>query len=241
MLRFKLSMLMVLGVALGMFVAAPLTVAEEKVKDGKDGGILEVEKNREQEDFQEELAAAYRMAATGRKLGMPEALIAAARIIARTPIEEFTEKETDAKRDPDMSPKKEAEALLAEALKMPSASKDAIKALAAAAKKDLSEKPREAKGFPRTFYGNVSKGNRTDTFRVPFVANRYGRVHVNNYTNRGDIDVYVYNQAGRLVARDRRTANDASVNFFVPSAQTYTIKVNLYAGKGLIRYRVTTN
>jgi len=238
--RVKLGLLLVLGVSLGLFLAQPLGRADEK-KEKED--VKPAVPTAETTSI-ENLRAAYTLVRLGKADKMPEALITAARIIGTTGASEFDEgAKIDATTDKDVNVEKEALALLdtAENIAKGRPTESAVKTLVDAARRDVKEAKRGATGAPKTFYGKVTSREQRETFHIPFHGGEWGRIFINNYTHRGDIDVRVYDSGGRRVARDFRSHDDPHVSFFVPRREVYRVEVRFFAERGPLRYRLSTN
>ena len=79
---------------------------------------------------------------------------------------------------------------------------------------------------PGVFIDNrtLIPGRATDTYRVVMVAGETGRVSMVG-DGRTDLDLFVYDEFGNLVASDIGLTDIASVSWFVPRTQTYTVRV----------------
>jgi hypothetical protein len=151
-----------------------------------------------------DVSLAFSLATYGRKNKSPVALLAAARILAKTPTEEAKQKPKTEKNkgagdtEPvktgkvrDNSPK----ALLAEALRM-SKNDEHIANLAARVER-LIEDSRGAVGGPQVRTTTLP-GNMNDTYTVSFRGGEEARVAVVGSGNT-TLDLYIYDQNGNLV------------------------------------------
>jgi len=160
------------------------------------------------------LASAYDFADAGRQMKDPLLLLAAARAMASVkaaPLDnKRVEKGPEAPKDENVARdlQKEAEALVDEAEKL-AKDKDAFKKLAADVREKISEGPKGAVHGPQTRRGSVSFRDKFDTFVIKFRGGAHARIYVNNVRNRGNIDLTVFDERGRLVASDRRLDDDA--------------------------------
>ena len=195
----------------------------------------------------EELHAAFTLAHYGINNKVPEAMIVAARVIGTTKLREFELAEGTTDAADKFDGKKLAMELIDGALRLDNVS-DPVKQLAEETRKLVGgaddpgdTKEKGAVQGPQVRYGTVSSGDKVDTFAIRFRGGEQAMVMVNNRSNRGDIDLYVQDDNGRTVARDRRADDDAAVSWWVPKTQTYYIKVKYYRGQGKLRYTLTTN
>lgn len=187
------------------------------------------------------LAAARRLVHVGRETKAPEALLAAARIIGKSPSSKLGPDEKAAEGSKPADLREEAGALLEEAIKL-SGGDESVKKLAASIRNDIKEGSRGATGGPRVINGSVSGSDRRDTHFIRFRGGEEAIVIVNNTSNRGDIDLAVVNDNGQVVARDRRADDDASVRFYVGRTQGYQVIIRKYGNRGgYLRYTLTTN
>jgi hypothetical protein len=190
------------------------------------------------------VCSAFAMAAEGRKTKSPEMLLAAARVIGKTDFSKLTEKElAESNNATPVEGKLEAAALIKEATDLGGDNADAVKKMAAAVEADIKSGTRGAKGGPRAFNGKVNKDlHEGDTYLITFVGGDPAQITVNNTTNAGDIDLFVYDKAGKLVAFDRRTDDDCAAMFFPSTTQQYKVVVKCYrSGDRVLQYRLTTN
>lgn len=233
MSRFKLNLALCLAtVAMGMSAVA--VRAEEAPKE-------EAPQQSESTKTALNLAAAYRMAAFGREAKAPEALLAAARVIGKTSVSKLGAGEKAPEGATVADPLKEATELIDEAIKL-SNGDEAVKKLAKAVQDDIKEGKRGASRGPRVITGTLSGTDRRDTYSISFRGGEEAVIIVNNRTNRGDIDLFVQDDNGRIVARDRRRDDDASVRFFVRRPQHYQVFLrNFNPSVRTLRYTLTTN
>src|SRR5262249_47657622 len=94
---------------------------------------------------------------------------------------------------------------------------------------------------PQTRRGTLAPNDRQDTFTFQFRGREQALIIVNNTSNRGDIDLVVEDDNGRVVARDFKANDDASVAFTPRATGTYYVKVKYFRGPGVLRYTLTTN
>lgn len=95
---------------------------------------------------------------------------------------------------------------------------------------------------PRTITGYVDAGyDKTDSFFIDFKGGASARITVSNLSNKGDIDLLVYDLDNRLIASDRRTDDDAQVTFSPSRTTRCRVVVKAFAGNTPLRYRLTTN
>lgn len=187
------------------------------------------------------LAAARRLVHSGREMKAPEALLAAARIIGKSPSSKLSPEEKAAEGSKPADLLEEANSLLEEAIKL-SGGDDSVKKLATTIRNDIKEGSRGATGGPRVINGSVSGSDRQDTHFIRFRGGEEAIIICNNRSNRGDIDLAVVDDNGRVVARDGRGDDDASVRFFVRRTQGYQVIVRKFGRRGgFLQYTLTTN
>jgi len=243
MLRVKLCLLAALAFGMSGLVFQSAAFGEEKkeTKKDKDDDVKAATEDKEWSAI-EQLRTAYALVAYGKKNESPEALLTAARMFATVGSKEFDKDDKiEATKAEGRDPKAEALKLVDDAESMaPKATKAAIEALAKNTRTFI-EKTRGATGYPRTFYGTVSRKDQIDTYYITFKGGAWGKIYAYNYSGKGDIDLYVYNSAGRQVARDYRSAASAEASFWVPKQEQYKARIRFYRGPGRLQYRLTSN
>lgn len=243
MLRSMKSKLVVALLVAAVAVAAVSTqvAAEDKKAEPAKGAIPVVSPEAK---AVQELTAAYRLASYGREKKVPEALIVAARVIGTTPVQKLSAEELKEAKPAGTTeaadPLAEASALLEEALKIEGISASA-KELAGETKKAIAEKPKGAIGGPRSWVGVVGGADRLDQQALRFKTGELAVVNVVNTSNKGDIDLFIEDDNGNVVAHDNRHDDDASVAWYPASTKPHFIKIRLHAGHGTFKYRVNTN
>lgn len=189
------------------------------------------------------LSAAYTLARYARENKAPEVLLAAARVVGTTTTTPIDSKSViEAGKVEKGTLQQEGLALVAEALKMEGAGSDTIKALAKSVGRDISEFKRDREGGPydsgvRTLTAAAFRGR----YRLRFRGGATSIINVHNLSGRGDIELSVRDQSGRIIAHDRRAESGAFVRFVVPTTQPCTVLVVLASRSGTISYRLTTN
>jgi len=222
--------------ALAACFAAPATFAGDKEKGKKDGGDKKEERKlNESAQAVADVAAAYQLAEFGRRNKAPELLIAAARVIGSTKFKDAPIGDKDKVSKPlKVDEVKEAEDLIAEALKMGKDS-ESIQALAKAAKAIIVEKGRSPWGGTRQWSG-FFRGDGVDVrdrFHVDLRGGEDTCISLNGYGPRGlDLDLELYNAStGQLVASERSVGPNAFIRYYVPSSGTYRIEVINFTGR----------
>jgi len=242
-------MVLVALFGLACAVGGPAASAFEDKKEVKKGERKELSSETKGAKL---LLAAAEMARFGREHKSPEALLAAARAIASVSVQPMDPKnvkdadkegsDTDKESNENVlkAAQREAMALVDEAVKI-AKDKDAIEKIAEPLRTRITAMKRGAVRGPVVRYGTVGRGDRQDTFTIRFKGGEPAVIIVNNQSNRGDIDLVVENDEGRVVAQDRRSDDDATVTFFPRGTHTYYVKVKFFAGRGALRYKLTTN
>lgn len=181
--------------------------------------------------------AAYEMASVGKEKNVPEALIAAARILGTTGREKSElEKGSEVGKLLDFNEEKEAHELLNEALKMAKSSdtESAIKTLVEDAKKDLSGFKRGGVYGGRTYRGYFAgdPSDRADSFKVRARGGEHLDISLNGYGGSGlDLDLeLIDDESNAVVRRDSSVGPNAYIGFPVPygGARDYRIRVINY-------------
>lgn len=236
----KTGLLLVMAaLAAGLF--ATNGWAEDK-KDNKTDSKAAPGKSTEQSKAALDVGAAFRMAQIGRETKAPEALIAAARVIGTTNFQKVDLKDVKAEKPEAFDAAAQANALLEEAAKLAGDRADAVKALIAAARKDIAERPRGAIPGPQTRRSTLSDRDRIDTYPIRFRGGEEAIIIVNNTSNRGDIDLRVEDANGRYVDGSASDDDDASCSFYVPRTAIYYVKIKKYGSRGgVLSYVMTTN
>jgi hypothetical protein len=234
-----------------LFAAALIGLSGHGLVSGQDDKAKKADAkahdSEESENAFNTLRGAYTMAALGQKERKPELLLAAARIIGTLP-RPMEVAEGKLAKEPEDVPdhKKEALELLDKAKRMRTPYQDAIEKVADSIREELTSKAGGRGAFmgPQTRIGTLSGGDRLDTFPIRFRSGEKAMILVANIRKIGDIDLVLADDNGRVLARDKRTARDAYVEYNVPRGPINPIlyiKVQLKAGTGRIDYRVTTN
>lgn len=241
MLEQLKSALAVAALAAGLFVTAG-RAEDKKPDDKKPDDKKELAKVTAEGKAALDLAAALRMADFGRENKAPEALLAAARVIGRTNAKALEAKGGKKGEQEEFDPLKEANALIEAAIEV-SGKDESVKKLAAAVRDDVKEFKRGATGGPRAVSGFVGRGDRRDEYTIRFRGGERAVVRVNNRSNRGDLDLTVIDEDGRVVAHDHHEDDDAFVSFFVRRTQSYTVIVHARCtgNDRPLRYTLTTN
>ncbi|MCE9530503.1 MAG: hypothetical protein K8T89_05140 [Planctomycetes bacterium] len=180
-----------------------------------------------------ELRAAYTMARLGRESKSPELLLAAARVIGTTNTMKLDVKEakTNSKEQED-DVLAEVTGLIKEAKGL-AGDNAAVKTLADLIEKDVKEFKRGAEGGPKKHVGSYGQdcfGLNNDYYCV-FNEKQLACIDVYNASGRGDLELYVYDPNGKLVAQDRRNDEDCSVAFHVDKRAKYRIVIKFFNGK----------
>ena len=97
---------------------------------------------------------------------------------------------------------------------------------------------RGAVNGPTRHYDSVN-GYGTDTYTIRFVANRLAEIVVSGDGDT-DLDLYVYDSNGNLIARDRDYTDDCYVSWYPKWTGRYTIKI-VNRGAVYNRYAILTN
>jgi hypothetical protein len=172
------------------------------------------------------------------------ALIEAAEILAQTPTQNLGDKpssdtktkakaETKATSKPEFTPKN----LLADAKKY-AAGDASMLAWADKVEKSLSNKTRGALGGPRQAFNSVYSRS-TDTYQLTFRAGQLAEIGVSGDGDT-DLDLYVYDANGNLIAYDEGYSDDCFVNWVPKWTGAYTIKV-VNRGRVYNQYAIVTN
>lgn len=226
--------------ALGFFalaIAAP-TFAGGKKDDGKKEGDKEPERKLDPTSKAiRAVHAAYEIAAIGKEKNSPEALIAAAKILGVTGREKSElSKEDKVGKLKDFDERKEASALLDEALKMAKGTdtESAIKTLVAEARKDIKEFKRGGVFGGRNFSGFFQGDNvdTRDTFHLRARGGAWLEISLNGWGPPGlDLDLELY-EGGSLIRSERSVGPNSFISHFVPhgSPRNYRIVVINYTG-----------
>ena len=249
MLRTAITVVLFAGVAFMGTVSGEPAGDKTEVKSTKKGA-----KSSKAAKTALDLSTANKLAQIGIESKSPEILLAAARIIGLADVRKVDSKDSktefQSKAGKDVSPEAEAKNLIEQAITFAKKTKQkdrvqAIMTLAEQLQKEMSEVDRGRVGGPRYYQERTLRSpcDKHDTFYVRYRGGEQGVFVVNNLSNHGDIDLYVYNQNGQRVYKDFRHDDDASASWYVPYTQTYTIRVHLYSGQSgrFIRYRAFTN
>jgi hypothetical protein len=113
--------------------------------------------------------------------------------------------------------------------------------MAALVKSQISERSKGALHGPVVREGHLGGPNTVDTFVVPFRGGEEAVINIRN-TTRADIDLYVYDDdAGNLVARDRRADDDCRVRFYPRGTRRYRIELRNFTPNRRAHYVMFTN
>jgi hypothetical protein len=195
----------------------------------------------------EELRAAYVMAEFGRRTKSPEALLAAARVLASTPIEplEPVSVESDAKEEtesPAGSAYDEAQRCISEARELAQTAtgdeQKAIEALADAIAASLEEQARGAVGGPKSIFGAVGPLG-TTSYQLDLIGG-FTTINVTSLSG-ADLNVRVVGSlTGLEYGSDYSPFQNASVNFsHLPVAKVTVVVSNASQLNG--QFTLTTN
>ena len=95
---------------------------------------------------------------------------------------------------------------------------------------------------PQTRNNYVSaKYDKTDTYFFVFKGGEPARIRVINQSNKGDINLYVYDLDGRLLVSDVRRDDDADVTFYPRNTDQFRVVVRAVAGNSPLKYQLRTN
>lgn len=230
MIRFMLLFVLSAGLVAGAGLRAP-TAAQDKTTNAK----VDVKDQAQPEMTVEEKAvlafdSAIQMARTGREMKSPVLLLAAAKVIGSTNVRKFDAKLNEKLPGEDYDPIGEAGKLLDEAVAL--APKDeVVKALAQQTKKEIAEVKRgQFVGGGKWRHGHFPPGDHRDTFHIHYRSGEHARIFVNNRTNRGDLNLFVFDPHGRLVASDTRWDDDCRVWFPAAHHGVYRVVIQKHHG-----------
>lgn len=228
--------------AVGAFLIVSLSLGQgqEKKKDEIN------RKMSKQAQTVEHIAAAYKMVDFGREHKVPEALIAAARVIGTAGSKKGDlEPKSKVKKPGELNEMKEATTLLDEAIKMAN-NAEPIKTLAEQARKEINRQPFGAVGGPRAWYGLFTglDFDRRDTYYVTLYGGEFTNVSLRGFNATSgalDIDLEVFDDTGRLVGRDSSVGANGFVSVYVPYRATYRVDVINYIPRIACDYCLRTN
>jgi len=228
MLRRILCLVLPVGLTAALAVSYGLaddkkdTKKEDTKKDAKAPEITPMAK------AVQDMHMAFQLAQYGREHKTPEALILAARVIGSTPLGK-----SDEKLPADVKPydqHKEADDLIAEALKLPDVNAE-IQKLATDTRKAIGERPKGATNGPKVYEGYLQPGDSRE-YQIRFAIGQLATISVRNL--RGvDMDLSaVCNRSGWNTGD--RGYGDPYVSFTVGTVSTdgFTVRVANYGSQG---------
>lgn len=231
--------------ALGLCTAAFGGEAGQKGLNAVPPGEKQVAKSSPAAEGAAELSLAYQLVRYGRRHRSPESLIVAAQILGSVPVQQVQEKPTT-KKEPnapaETKPKTtkpaddRPQALLAEARAMSSAPH--IATLADAVAHRLAEKPRGAAHGPHVWSQQVS-AHSTDVYRIVFRGGEPAIVVVSGDGDT-DLDLYVHDENGNLIAVDDDMTDDCIVRWTPRWTGPFTIRI-VNRGSVYNQYRAAHN
>jgi len=231
-------------IAVGFGLAGAQTPGE--VKKGEPG--KKVEEPAQKDNHQasgaskavHQLHTAYEMVALGREKKMPELMVAGATVIGMTDVEEGKAGEkSKVEKAATFDPKKEADEILKEALKMPDDS-GLMDKLVAKARREIAEGKRgPIEGRPRTYSGHFSNpANRSDDIGVNLRGGEWTDVALLSLTGT-DLDLEIYDPYGNIVTRQNSASPDEFYSWFVQNQGNYIFRVINYNTNAYSRYTLT--
>jgi hypothetical protein len=212
-----LSFAALLGLAQGGLAQEP------KKTDGPNSAKASAEKPKADEKAKAvaRLAMAHELIAYGRETKSPESLILAAKILGSTQTN-TEEKKLELQEGQEIKPiEVDPAKLLAEAKKMDGS--DGVADLAAAVSKQLAERSRGSVGGPCSQFASVG-GNGFAIFRGVYRGGELACASVVSFDN-ADLDLYVFDENGNLIAQDRGPCWSASCTWSPFWTGRFTLRV----------------
>jgi hypothetical protein len=243
---FRRNALHLVMVVLAFGVATPGWAADD-AKKGDNRTAPDAEQKAQKNPSSEavaQLAAAHALAQYGRTHKSPLALLAAAEVIASIPTSKLDQKpksEADGKSSGAQKkadrPDETAAALVAEAKHLAGQDKQVL-ALAAKISEKLNEASRGAVKGPQRADTSVNALT-TDVFNIAFRGGEVAAVGVSGDGDT-DLDLYVYDENGNLIASDDDYSDDCLVRWIPKWTGPFSIRVR---NRGTVynRYVLLTN
>jgi hypothetical protein len=233
-------------IVLAVGVALPLWAADDD-KTGNNRTAPDAEQKAQKNPSAEAVAAlgmAHQLAQFGRQHKSPLALLAAAEVIASIPTGKLDAKpksQADGKAEGAQKkadrPEETAVSLVAEARKL-GGSDEQVQALAAKVSEKLAEKSRGAVGGPKRAVTSV-QALTTDVYNIPFRGGEVAAIVVSGDGDT-DLDLYVYDENGNLIAGDDSYSDDCGVRWIPKWTGPFTIHVR-NRGRVYNNYILLTN
>lgn len=185
------------------------------------------------------LQTAYSLAEYGYSVESASALIEAAEIVASVPTQPLTDVKIEGETATGTSGKTyTAEQLLEDGKKLAAGDKTLLK-LANEVEKSIKKGTRGAVGGPRYAYNAVSAGH-SIYYYISFRAREYAEVLVQSFSN-VDLDLYIYDENGHLIASDSSYRSDAYVCFVPRWTGVFKVVVKNRSSRFVGDYKLTTN
>lgn len=236
--------LLTFGLACGLVLGAGYFTSGTRAEDKKGAEPREkVEAPSESMKAAQALHAANTIARVGRETKSPLLLLAAARTVGTTKFGKFDIKDAKLEsKNGEFDVLDYTSGLIKEARGF--AGNDAtVEALAKQVEGEISKFNRGAQGGAKKWSGHLEKGfNTTDDYYATFRGGEPAFVGVTNHTNKGDIDLYIYNtKTGALIGKDIRKDDDANFSWSPSQTVSVRIRIRAYAGNAPMRYSIQTN
>jgi hypothetical protein len=240
MTRYLLSFGLACGLVAGAgYLSLGARAEDKKEKEPREKAAAPTESMK----AAQALTAANTIARVGRETKSPLLLLAAAKTVGTTKFGKFDVSESKLEsKNGEFDVLDYTTGLIKEARDL---AKDdaAFEALAKKTEDEIKKFNRGAAGGAKVWRGHLEKGyDTTDDYYCTFVGGSPAFVGVTNHTNRGDIDLYIYNsKTGQLIGRDIRKDDDCSYSWNPPQTVSVRIRVRAYAGSAPMRYTIQTN
>lgn len=236
--------LLTFALACGLVAGAGYLNTGAKAEDKKDKEpVAKAEETTEGSKAAKALMSANTMAKIGRETKSPLLLLAAARVYGTTKFQKFDIAEAKQEsKGGEFDVLTHTGDLIKEARDL-SAGDASVEALAKQVEAEIKKFPRGAIGGAKTWKGYVEKGfDTTDDYYCTFKGGEPAFIGLQNHTNRGNINLFIYNtKTGGLITKDISKNDDASCSFSPNATVSVRIRVRAQSGDTPMRYTLTTN